>query len=323
MPHEDNSYKIKKYTKKIKKAKSNDKNMDYYKEKLAYYHQLSLQKGGSVSQDNLTVANALLNGDDIGDEQKKKLNNLINNSNATDEDFKNYVSNLDVEMVPVKQNEGETVTNDLTSISEDDNVEVIKTNDVPEKNNNEYVSNIEKQDIGNFDSILSDYRNSLDKLIQSLQTTSNGKNSYVERIVSDLKNINSRLSYKDKIIDEYVKTISDTQIKLTNLDQTISDIDLSPIDTEINAANTNIDKDIQVYSAMMVIHNYLLSFRTSSQKEKVDTKTIENSINLVKKSGNDNFIDILNSISTNPPRVTPANKSNLDLIVKLIKNDQI
>lgn len=296
--------KIKKYMAKIKRAKPST-DTSIYKEKLAYYHRISNMRGGA------------------------------------DEDLPKPGTEIEYSFVP-PEGEGEDVPEgkEVTYSYAPPGEKLISENPNEQEAEEPQQENIEKiplpedirgwDDITKFNDILNKYKLNLFKLIENLNQLTPGKQDTIKNIAKNLDEISDKLKQKDQIIDNYIGVISEAQSKLDNLEQTFGNLNFNDVTSAIQNAESNIDSNIANYSAMMFIHDYLVSLKNAKENQPLisgenlmdndEFKQVMNSVALIKRTGSDKLKTILTNLTDNEfPIANEKNRTIRDAIYYGIK----
>lgn len=228
----------------VKKGKSvpteEEKKVQVYQNKLAYYRRMSNMRGGAEGEPGETV--------------------IIESTNP-----------------PVGENvegqPGETViinpaTEEETTVITDDKGNVIRT-DVGEPVN--VPSGISVVDWtldqqNNFLALLEKYGDDLVKLIDNIKDLTKPQQQVITGIADKIRNLGKQLEYKDDIIDKYIEIFSKTQKNLSDWKIEINNqpVDTADADAEIIGLGNLANKNLQYYEIMMHIHDYLIQLKTKA-----------------------------------------------------------
>lgn len=319
-----------------------EKKVEFYQNKLAYYRKMGNMRGGATLNEEQQNNLAALRGIDQvpNQEDADALNALLSKTN--DDDFTNdeieALDRLSNAYVQQTDDAGNTITNvpegaeiPETIIIEEPEDVVEEAATIPDATSTALVAtsettlpNWDQDKQSDFINLLNTYGESLITLIGNLKDLTQPQQEVVQGIADRIRELGEKLKYKDEIIEKYIQVFSDTQSNLSDwrLNAEGQKLDSKPADaiiTNLDATSNNI---IEYYSLMTGIYDYLAKVRAANSQVELD-RDVMNAIftimrdNKVPSSLKNTLINLANRAQEAP---YPINDNIRVAIYNQIKN---
>jgi hypothetical protein len=269
-----------------------EKKVEFYQNKLAYYRKMGNMKGGATlnqeQQNNLTTLvnigsvpseedaiaiNALGNktGDNFTDEEIQTLERLSDTYVRQTDDAGNIIINVpegaeipeDAETIIIE--EPEDIAEQPAMIPDASSTALVATSEAT-------LPNWDQDKQSDFINLLNTYGESLITLIGNLKDLTQPQQEVVQGIADRIRELGEKLKYKDEIIEKYIQVFSDTQSNLSDwrLSAEGQKLDSKPADAVITNLDANSNNIIEYYSLMTGIYDYLAKVRAARSQVELD-----------------------------------------------------